>query len=374
MNNIYYKLKLHKIAVLFITAALILWCSAGAWMNVLAAEETGSMTLWCVKDDDIVVGMHWQLYRVGHRESNDYVFEGDFEKYRPTLGDRTKPMLKWDAETVACATEALKRMTIVNQTAKRAEGFTNSSGSVTFSDLENGLYLVWGDILTVGDITYVPSAIFFEMNGEEASILNAYPKIIQSSLSSSHGWYSCRKVWENDEDQPWNRSVSITVARYRDNVYYDEIELREENDWTYEWEDTTDHIWFVYEISIPDGYTVSYRDNDMQYLIINTFEGESGTGTSDTQTTTTDSTTDETQTTSETDSDTTSSTNQTTTDHTTTTTYSATTTSTSDTTITTEKVPQTGQLWWPVPALAAGGLLFFGIGVSIRRKNDEEEN
>jgi hypothetical protein len=44
----------------------------------------------------------------------------------------------------------------------------------------------------------------------------------------------------------------------------------------------------------------------------------------------------------------------------------------SDTTVTTEKAPQTGQLWWPVPALAASGLLCFGIGLMIRKKNDEE--
>lgn len=354
-----------RISAIFCTLAVVLWCMAGVFLTVSAEETTGSMTLWCVKDDDIVVNMHWQMYRVGHRESNDYVFEGDFAGYRTTLGDKTKPMLEWDAETVAKAAESLKRKTIVDKIEKRDEGYTNASGAVTFSDLEDGLYLVWGDILQVGDTTYIPSAIFFEMNGEEANVLNAYPKIVLRTLSASSSRYSVRKVWQNDEDQPWNRAVSITVERYRDNEYYDEIELSETNDWTFEWEDSNEHIWFVYEKDIPDNYTVAYEENRTQYLIINTYDGPSDTSsTTGTQTTTTVTTTTvDTQTTAATDSTVSSSS------------ISSSTSSTKTTTTTSsEKAPQTGQLWWPVPALAAGGVLCFGLGMTIRKKNDEEED
>lgn len=78
-----------KIWAILCAFALVLWFAAGTLLVKPAfAEETdGSLTLWCVKDEDIVVNMHWQLYRVGHREANDYVFEGDFENYRTTLGD-----------------------------------------------------------------------------------------------------------------------------------------------------------------------------------------------------------------------------------------------------------------------------------------------
>lgn len=375
MDNMIHKLKLHKISAIFIAAALVLWCMAGTIMLVSAEEATGSMTLWCVKDEDIVVNMHWQLYRVGHREANDYVFEGDFENYRTTLGDQTKPMLEWDAETVAEVAEALRRKTIVNKIDKRDEGYTNSAGAVTFSGLEDGLYLVWGDILNVGDTTYIPSAIFFEMNGDEAAELNAYPKIVLGRLSGRSYNYSVRKVWLNDENQPWNRATSIIVELYRDNAYYDEVELSEDNDWTYEWDDTDEHIWFVYEKDIPAGYTVSYKDNTYQYLIINTFEDDTNeSSTTDTQTTatTTETTTVDTQTTAS--SESTDKTNTTSSSKTTTATTVKTTTTPppSTTTVTTEKAPQTGQLWWPVPALAAGGLLCFGVGLTLRKKDDEK--
>ena len=364
-----------KISAILCAFALVLWFTAGTLLVKPAfAEETdGSLTLWCVKDEDIVVNMHWQLYRVGHREADDYVFEGDFENYRTTLGDQTKPMLEWDAETVAEVAEALRRKTIVNKIDKRDEGYTNSAGAVTFSGLEDGLYLVWGDILNVGDTTYIPSAIFFEMRGEDAAVLNAYPKIVLRTLNASGSRYQAKKVWLNDEEQPWNRATSITVELYRDNAYYDEVELSEDYDWTYEWDDTDEHIWFVYEKDIPAGYTVSYKDNTYQYLIINTYEGdtnESSTTDTQTTTTTTETTTVDTQTTASSDKTTTSSQPSTTTA--TTTVKTTTTPPPSTTTVTTEKAPQTGQLWWPVPALAAGGLLCFGIGMTIRKKNDEE--
>ena len=60
------KSKLHRISALFLAAALVLCCMAGI-LPASAEETTGSMTLRCVKDEDVVVNMHWQLYRVGHR-------------------------------------------------------------------------------------------------------------------------------------------------------------------------------------------------------------------------------------------------------------------------------------------------------------------
>ncbi len=404
MEKIMRKTKRNRISAIFLTLAMVLWCMAGV-MGVLIAKaaDTGSLTLWCVKDDDIVSNMHWQIYRVGHRVTDDYIFEGDFAGYRATLGDKTKPMLEWDTDTVATAGETLKVFSIVDKIDPRADGYTNSSGAVTFDGLENGLYLVWGDILKVGDTTYIPSAIFFEMRGDDASVLNAYPKIVLRTLSTESYNYSVRKVWENDEDQPWNRAVSITVERYRDNKYYDEIELSENNEWTFEWEDSDDHNWFVNEKVIPENYTVSYKDNHTQYLIINTYDSSSSSSKTDIQTTvTTDGNWTDTQTTTvnttadnnthtstgistalnstathtSTNSSNSTNSNNTTANNNTTPKSSTRTTNTQttsiQTTVTEEKVPQTGQLWWPVPGLAVGGMLFFGMGLRITKKDDEE--
>jgi hypothetical protein len=34
-------------------------------------------------------------------------------------------------------------------------------------------------------------------------------------------------------------------------------------------------------------------------------------------------------------------------------------------------LPSTGQLWWPVPCMAAGGLVLMGIGSRMSKKEDD---
>ncbi len=343
-----------RITALFCVMAALLCISAVMLSRVCtasAADGQGKLAVWCVRDDDIVSEMHWQIYRVGYRTDRDYVFEGDFKDYRPTLGDRTKPMLEWDAETVADAGETLKRIIIADKVPSIAEGVTDSKGCVTFSGLADGLYLVCGDILRKENTIYIPSAIFLEMNGDDAAVLNAYPKIVLRTMSSETVSYSVRKVWQNDEDQPQKRSTAITVERYCDNELYDEFVLSDENDWTYKWTDSEGHQWFVHEKAVPEDYTVVYKDNTTQFLIINTYEGDKQTVTTTTTVTTAGGTVS------------------------TETSRTQTTVSSTAKTVTTTggKIPQTGQLWWPVLPLACGGVLMTGLGLRLRRKDSDED-
>lgn len=338
--------------------------------TVSAEEINGSLTLWCVKDDDIITNMHWQIYRVGHRVADDYVFEGAFEDYRPTLGDQTKPMLEWDAETVADAGETLKIFSIVDDIPFLQEGWTDEKGSLTFHNLSEGLYLVWGDVLQKGDTTYIPSAIFFEMGEKEAEGLDAYPKIIYRTLSGTAEPYAVRKIWENSKDQAWDVNTSIVVERYRDNEFYDEVVLNEANHWSFEWSEEDGHEWFVHEKVIPENYTVAYKTHLTEYYIVNTYQEERSdvdVTTTPTQVTTTTTTlvtgTDDSRTTSKA-----SETSTVTTKTTTKTTPKI----TSQTTITEEKVPQTGQLWWPIFLLGGSGLFLLGLGFWLRQESSSE--
>ena len=36
-----------------------------------------------------------------------------------------------------------------------------------------------------------------------------------------------------------------------------------------------------------------------------------------------------------------------------------------------DKIPQTGQLWWPVAAMSAAGVCLVGAGLLRRRKQDK---
>ena len=367
-----------KRKLLIISLVMAILCMMCPIFSATAEETTGSLTLWCVKDEDIIEGMHWQIYKVGYRSGDDYVFTGDFADYRVTLGNRNLPMLEWDTETVARAGETLKNYAIVDNIPYIESGKTDKQGKITFDGLENGLYLVVGKRLTVGDTTYVPSAIFFEMRGEDESALNAYPKIILKTLNAQDANYVVKKVWQNDENQPWARATTITADVYRDGVLYKELELNEANEWTASWTDTQIHEYIVIEKDIPDGYTVSYEDNTWQYLIVNTYEGTQTTETTTTATTTshTETTTTTVSTTSDTGTNTSqSSTESSTTNTTVKTTASVTnaTTPNQTTVVTTDKLPQTGQTWWPVFPLTLAGMSLIGIGFTLRKRNKEDD-
>ncbi len=359
-------------------AAIVIFCMAGVVFSAFAEDKTGTLTLWCANDDDKVEGMHWRIYRIGHRTANDYVFEGDFAGYRATLGDKSKPMLDWSTETVAAAGEALKRKAIADGIPFSSEGDTDAQGSLSFSGLEKGLYLVCGDVLEKDDVTYIPSALFFEMTGEDAAVLNAYPKIILRKKTSGGSHYSVRKVWQNEEDQAWNENTSVTVEIYRDNVKFDETVLNSGNNWTYSWDDREDHDWFVYERYIPDSYTVAYLNNQTQFLIVNTFDDELGPPVITTTSTTVSGVT-TTTTTADIDADNDNAKNTTTASSDgkgsgkgNTTTVSGSKKPPAVTTQGDKKLPQTGQLWWPVIPLTCGGVLLLGAGIMLGKKEDDE--
>jgi hypothetical protein len=380
-------------------------------LPAFAAERTGTLALWCVKDDEIITGMHWQIYRVGHREENDYVFEGAFSGYRPTLGDQTKPMLEWNADTVAGAAETLRSDTIIDKIPVRGEGFTDEKGNVNFSGLEDGLYLVIGDILKQGTKTYVPSAVFFEMNGQKEASLNSYPKIILETLDKQTAEYSVRKVWMNNKNQPPDESSYIICELYRDGELQETVRLDAGNDWLYQWSDQTGHEWLVREKEIPKNYSVVYKSNHTQYLIVNTYErprddsSVTDDNTTPASTTTTGDQAHDRQTTTTaasqiTGTQTTAYTGRNTTqpgERSTTVQHSSVrppsvteppktyttavvsppsggssgnTPSGGNTPAEVPKLPQTGQLWYPVPILACGGLALIAAGVWISKRDE----
>ncbi|MBP3267295.1 MAG: hypothetical protein J6M07_03080, partial [Ruminococcus sp.] len=168
---------------------------------------------------------------------------------------------------------------------------------------------------------------------------------------------------------------------------FDTVTLNEENNWQHRWSSLeNEYDWKVVERKIPVDYEVRIEYNETQYLIRNRHKTVMDWGEVTRPVTTTTTTT----TTAPpviTGSDVGSSTE---------TTHSAVElTSTTATTLTTavstlpptsaqplqstytgggrSKLPQTGQLWWPVAPLGLGGTLMVFTGMRLRSKKDEDE-
>lgn len=317
--------KLHRIGAIILS----ILCAALAMINTISfnvsAAEEGSLTLICRSEEVTLTGMQWKIYYAGFRDGNDFVLGGDFADYPVKLDDLS-------AEAITEAAETLENYAVIDKINPIAEGETDAEGKIKFENLQSGIYLVSGKELKVGNTIYIPSAILIEVRDGNVD-LDAYPKFYLDVFGSEYEHYTVKKIWENDENALADRIASITVEIYCDETLNETVTLNTENNWTYDWTAEKGHRWRVKETNIPDKYTVSYRSNETQFAIINSHQTETTVTTTPTTTTVT----------------------------TTTAKYEP-------------KLPQTGQLWWPVPILALGGMIFVGIGCRLLSRNKKEDD
>ncbi len=357
----------HRLEVVLCLFGVLLWIVAGCLqMFASAADVNGSLTMICeTTDGELLPGTHWELFRVGGRDADgEYELQDDFAKYPVSLEDTSATALLEAAET-------LETYAKLDKIEPYAQGDADANGYLKLSPLETGLYVVSGDMARIGDVYYFFSAFLIEISDADGGEIHwtAYPKCISMNAEEGGFEYTLKKIWANDQNEPENRSAYITAEIYRDDVLFETVRLDESNDWTYTWKADSVHEWRVIEVDIPEGYDVVYRSNETQYVIVNTFTDSSSITDS---TEYTDSNMTETNISTETNVTETlpEKPDSTETQVTQTSAVASTTVTTVATQTTTqpEKLPQTGQLWWPVPLLALAGLFSIVVGVQLRTK------
>ena len=324
--------------------------------GVFGAENDRSVILICRKDSTTLTGMKWKLYRVGERSDSGFVLTGDFAGYPIDINEITE-------ENIAEKAKTLESYAVADGIAPVGSGETDEKGELKFSGLGNGIYLAVGRTLKVGNTYYVPSSLLLEADESDVSFsYDAYPKFSYATLGGSVGSYIVRKVWINDSSENIAHPTYVTVDLFRNDELYDTVVLNEENNWEHRWRDLEPiNDWYVVEREIPVDYNVIIDFNSTQYLIKNSYNPKETTTSTTTVSTSTSTTTS-------------SYIGQTTL---TSTTVTATTyTNVTIPPTTTVKLPpltQTGQLWWPIVPLGAGGILLISLGTFIRTKKDDKE-
>lgn len=327
----------------FCIVGVILWLMTGLMLSVSADSAVNSLTLICKTEEVTLTGMHWDLYRVGSRKGDNFVLEGDFAKYPVSLEDMSSSAITEAAET-------LENYAVLDKIPALAQGEIGKDGMLRFDDLDSGLYMVCGKNIQVGSTMYIPSAILVEiMKSEDGKNvdLEAYPKLSTKVLSGESSKYAVKKIWENDENALEKRATSISVEIYGDEKLYETVTLDESNNWTYVWVAESDIDWRVKEVKVPENYTVVYRSNEKQFAIVNTYSDKTPVQTIISTTVTSNG-----------------STRATVKNANPATGYSNNNTNT--------KLPQTGLLWWPVPVMACGGVIFITLGVRLKSGNKRD--
>ena len=261
---------------------------------------------------------------------------------------------------------------------------TDTNGSAKFEGLTRGLYLITIESVKSGRTTYtftptlrcLPS--LSEDGSEWVADQNVNPKSDKNTTGGGGGGgdstasVTVLKVWK-DEGQESDRPDSVTVELLRDGKVYASQELSKSNNWRHTWTGLSKgNSWVVNEVGAPsDKYTVLTESEGNVFTVTNTHTtdiddpntplnpgpgpgGDPGTN-GDIPPTNID------------DPDVPLDPGQTPGDN-------ATNIKDPAAPANAAKLPQTGQLWWPVPILAVAGIAFFSIGWLRSRKDESEEN
>lgn len=277
-------------------------------------------------------GVDFSLYRVAAASSAmELTLTGDFTAYPVSL-EHT------DADGWQALAAALEGYIQRDSLKPLDSGRTDRTGTLTFPSggetLTPGLYLVLGGQYVSGSRVYTaePSLVLLPAPGDAGTQwdydVTATPKYtVRSTETPPDSSISRRviKVWD-DADNKDSRPRSVTVQLLQNGKVYDTVTLSGQNNWRYTWNDLDARSqWTVVEREVS-GYTVAVSRSGATFTVTNTASPE-GPDIPEPQ---------------------------------------------EDPDVPKNpSLPQTGVLWWPVPVLAAAGILFIIVGCARGRKDEE---
>lgn len=280
----------------------------------------------------LLAGAEFRLYQVATVDENGELTVTDsFRQYQVDIRGKNDEAWKTLAST-------LEGYVLRDKITPADSGKTGQNGELTFptssKKLEQGLYLVLGQRHEQGSYRYdaapfmvmLPSQNISDNTGQYE--VNVSPKFDSSKIpekpdgkdpeESTTITRKVLKVWD-DAGSESKRPKEVIIQLLKNGAVYDTVTLNQENNWRYSWSGLDDaYTWNVTEKEVTD-YTVTIQREGSTFVVTNTRSGGS---------------------TEKPGQDT--------------------------------KLPQTGVLWWPVPLLVCGGLLFLIIGALGQRKKKDE--
>lgn len=267
-------------------------------------------------------GVHFYLYKVA-----DFSETGVFDLVAPfdTYANEIENLDKVENAPEEMTTESWRKLATTLKKYvidERADiiGRTDKDGIWAQENIEKGLYLILGESAEVNEQLYTPSPVLTTIpNRDEQGAWNNQAVLDYNgkvAVDDIYDEYIVEKIWKDDGNES-KRPQQIIVELYMDleAEAYDSVILNEDNDWEYTWSELpTGHKWSVAEKEVPDNYKVNYVVERNRLVIENTYDGPD--------------------------------------------------------TPSQPTLPQTGQLWWPVPILAILGIGLFAIGWARRNSGE----
>ena len=210
-------------------------------------------------------------------------------------------------QDVQGAANALENRILMDGIEADACVTSDSVGNASFTGLETGIYLVVGKEVFQDGVFYMPQVSLISLSGD----LNVDLKY-ETSVKPSR--IHVLKVWKRDSKKSRPKSIEVCLLR-SDGIVVDRVVLNSDNQWSTTWDNlSTLYTYRVMETSVPSGYKESCTREKDTIILTNTGNYTDKVEEKD------------------------------------------------------EELPNSGQLWWPVPVLLFVGLVLFGLGRHLRNE------
>lgn len=211
-------------------------------------------------------------------------------------------------QDVQGAANALENRILMDGIEADACVTSDSLSTANFTGLESGIYLVVGKEVYQDGVFYMPQVSLVSLSGDLSVDLKYETNVKPSSIH-------VLKVWKRDSKKSRPKSIEVCLLR-SDGIVVDRVVLNSDNQWSTTWDNlSTLYTYRVMETSVPSGYKESCTREKDTIILTNTGNYTDKVEKKD------------------------------------------------------EELPDSGQLWWPVPVLLFVGLVLFGLGRHL--KNEE---
>lgn len=163
-----------------------------------------------------------------------------------------------------------------------AQANTDENGVVRFEDLEQGLYLIMGEPFLTATDRYTPTPCFLSLpnsyDGGDTwtATVAAEMKSEREELPTVPLERHARKVW-SDPGHTDRRPAQVVVDLLKDGAVYDTQALSEENNWRYDWTGLDPAAqWRLVERDPGADYAPTVTRVGVTFLVTNTYRGTSG--------------------------------------------------------------------------------------------------
>ena len=295
-----------RIAALLFTF-FFAFCFSFSGKITMAEEGSNSLRL-----DGVADGMSVSLYEVAAKqEDGSFALTQDFA----SAGVKVDGLSSDELASLGTTMDAY----IAEKQPNPVSTQTAAGGSCQWTGLEDGLYIAVAPVFNQDGklMEYSPIVAYLPYTEDGNWVRDMRAQVKAPSEVPQDTVMSVYKVWEDGDGsgRPQSISASLVQQDSTGSRVYDTQVLDQDNNWSYTWTKLPQgYSYRVVESQVPEGYTQSIAVEGNKTVITNTKSSgqdkNSGKGSGSSS----------------------------------------------------GKLPQTGQLWWPLPYLAAGGLLCLLIG------------